>query len=75
MEKTKLFNKNRIVDLHAHIVPGFDDGARDIDEAIAMIKMEIAQGVTDIFCTSHNGYSLQDGNEYFNRKKDIGYET
>ena len=64
MEEIKWLNKNRIVDLHAHIVPGFDDGARDIDEAIAMIKMEIEQGVTDIFCTSHNGYSLQDGNEY-----------
>ena len=64
MEEIKWLNKNRIVDLHAHIVPGIDDGARDIDEAIAMIKMEISQGVTDIFCTSHNGYSLQDGNEY-----------
>ena len=53
-----------IVDLHMHIVPGVDDGARSIEESIEMLKLAEQQGVTDVFCTSHNGYSFEDGEAY-----------
>ncbi len=53
-----------MIDLHIHIVPNYDDGARNIDESLAMLKMCAEQGVTDIFCTSHNGYSLEDRDRY-----------
>lgn len=53
-----------ILDLHMHVVPGIDDGARSIEEAIEMLRISAQQGITDIFCTSHNGYSLEDGERY-----------
>ena len=55
-----------IVDLHMHIVPGVDDGSRSVEESIKMLKMANSQGVTDVFCTSHNGYSEEDGVRYIN---------
>ena len=57
---------NRIVDLHMHIVPGVDDGSRTIEESIVMLEMAKSQGVTDVFCTSHNGYCEEDGERYLN---------
>ena len=57
---------NRIADLHMHIVPGVDDGSRTIEESIEMLEMAKSQGVTDVFCTSHNGYCEEDGERYLN---------
>ena len=57
---------NRITDLHMHIVPGVDDGSRTIEESIEMLEMAKSQGVTDVFCTSHNGYCEEDGERYLN---------
>lgn len=54
----------RIVDLHCHIVPGVDDGAREVAESLEMMKIAQSQGVTDIFCTSHNGYSEEEAQKY-----------
>lgn len=38
-----------IVDLHMHIVPGIDDGSRNIEESIEMLRLSKSQGVTDYF--------------------------
>ncbi len=40
-------------DIHSHILPGVDDGARDLDESLAMIAAAKAVGVTEIVCTPH----------------------
>lgn len=53
-----------IVDLHMHVVPDIDDGSRNIEESIEILKLAEQQGVTDVFCTSHNGYSAEDGEAY-----------
>ena len=37
-----------IIDIHAHILPGVDDGARDLEESLKMVGMAAAQGVTGI---------------------------
>jgi protein-tyrosine phosphatase len=62
MEKIKEFQP--VVDLHMHVVPGVDDGARSIAESLEMLKLAEQQGVTEVFCTSHNGYSFEDGEAY-----------
>lgn len=65
-------NKNiPIVDFHMHVVPGIDDGSRNLDESIAMLKLSVSQGVTDVFCTSHNGYSEEDGERYDNAYEEL----
>lgn len=40
-------------DLHCHILPGVDDGARDLDMSLAMLEAAREAGVTSIVCTPH----------------------
>ena len=40
-------------DMHCHILPGVDDGARDLGESLAMIEAARTVGVTEIVCTPH----------------------
>lgn len=40
-------------DIHSHILPGVDDGARDLDESLAMLEAAKRAGVTSIVCTPH----------------------
>ena len=42
-----------MTDLHCHILPGIDDGARDVETALALLDMEKAQGVDRIVFTPH----------------------
>ena len=62
--KNKYEPTHEIVDLHMHVVPGYDDGAETMEESLEMLKLAESQGVTDVFCTSHNGYSKEDGEQY-----------
>lgn len=41
------------VDIHSHILPGMDDGARDLDEALGMLDMAWKEGISDIIVTPH----------------------
>lgn len=42
-----------MIDLHSHILPGLDDGARDIPEALAMAEKAAADGIAGMVCTPH----------------------
>ncbi len=42
-----------MIDIHCHILPDFDDGASDLDEALEMTEMAANSGVTDIIATPH----------------------
>lgn len=50
------------VDLHCHLLPNIDDGAKDQDQALAMVRLALADGITDIVCTPHhlNGVYMND---------------
>lgn len=41
------------LDVHAHILPSVDDGAKDIKEALALLEMLQQQGVTHVIATPH----------------------
>ena len=41
-------------DIHIHVVPGVDDGARSVEEAVAMIRREAEQGVATVIATPHS---------------------
>ncbi|RGY96736.1 CpsB/CapC family capsule biosynthesis tyrosine phosphatase [Clostridium sp. AM58-1XD] len=45
-----------IIDIHAHILPGLDDGARDMQETRAMLLKAYAQGIRIIIATPHYHY-------------------
>lgn len=46
-------SRNRIFDIHSHILPGIDDGAQTFDDSIGIVKWLTEQGVTDIITTPH----------------------
>ena len=41
------------VDIHCHLLPGIDDGARDLTESLAMARMAVEDGITAVVCTPH----------------------
>jgi protein-tyrosine phosphatase len=41
------------IDLHCHLLPGLDDGARDLDDAVAMAEQAQADGIAAICATPH----------------------
>ncbi|MBR1704889.1 MAG: capsular biosynthesis protein, partial [Clostridia bacterium] len=42
-----------MTDLHCHLLPGVDDGAKDVDMSLELLTQERNQGVTNIIFTSH----------------------
>lgn len=42
-----------MIDIHSHILPAFDDGARDLEESLAMARILEDDGVTHIVATPH----------------------
>lgn len=42
-----------IIDIHCHLLPGVDDGAPDLETAVALLKKEYADGVRSIIVTPH----------------------
>lgn len=43
-----------MIDLHSHILPGVDDGARTLEDAIEMAKSAAADGIRVIAATPHH---------------------
>lgn len=46
--------KNRIVDIHCHILPGVDDGAKSMEQAKTMLDISYDQGIRTIIATPHH---------------------
>jgi protein-tyrosine phosphatase len=42
-----------VIDLHAHILPGIDDGPRSLEEALEMARLAVADGITTMVATPH----------------------
>jgi protein-tyrosine phosphatase len=42
-----------VIDLHCHLLPGLDDGARDLQDAIEMARQAEADGIRAICATPH----------------------
>lgn len=44
-----------MIDLHAHILPGLDDGAKNLDESLAMCLVAVNDGTKTMVATPHTG--------------------
>lgn len=55
-----------MIDIHCHILNGIDDGARSLDDSLAMAEMAIAEGITHILVTPHHK-----NGKFENRKESI----
>lgn len=51
----------RIIDIHAHILPGVDDGAADWEEARWMLACAYKQGIRTIIATPHYSHRQEVG--------------
>lgn len=52
-----------MIDFHNHILPGIDDGAKNIDVSIKMVREAHSQGITDIINTVHYQHPKMEGKE------------
>ena len=51
-----------MIDLHCHILPGIDDGAPDLEVALAMARCAVDDGITVTACTPHIYPGLYENN-------------
>jgi len=56
-----------MLDLHCHILPGVDDGAVDLPDALDMVRDAVETGCRAVFATSHLWESLFDTSPEVNR--------
>ena len=45
---------DRVFDIHNHIMPGVDDGSKDMEMSLKMLRMARQEGITDVILTPHN---------------------
>ena len=48
------------IDIHSHILPGMDDGAKNMEQTMAMLWLAVQNQIGTIICTPH----FKDGREY-----------
>lgn len=60
-------------DLHTHILPGVDDGAKNVDTALEMLRMQKECGVDRVALTPHF-YPLREEFQVFLDKRQRAYE-
>ncbi|WP_335871172.1 tyrosine-protein phosphatase [Bacillus sp. 2205SS5-2] len=54
-----------MIDIHSHILPGIDDGAKELQNSIEMARQAVKEGVKAIIATPHLN------SKYHNKKDDI----
>ena len=52
IEITDFFGDN-VVDIHSHLLPGIDDGAKDLSQSIELIKTMLSYGIKNFITTPH----------------------
>lgn len=58
-----------MTDLHTHILPGMDDGARDVETSLEMLRMEWDQGVDRVIFTPHFYREEEDVSSFLSRRR------
>ncbi len=52
-----------MIDIHCHILPGLDDGAKNMEDAVAMCRMAMADGIRTVVATPHCRNGLYQNSE------------
>ncbi|QYA48293.1 tyrosine-protein phosphatase [Nosocomiicoccus ampullae] len=68
-----------MIDIHSHVLVGVDDGPKELQDAIELLKQAKSEGVTDIIVTPHHLHpnwnnkkdNVENGLEYLKNQKEI----
>lgn len=55
-----------MIDIHTHILPGVDDGAADLTEAIDLARAAVSEGIKVVIATPHHANEL-----YYNQASEV----
>lgn len=58
-----------MTDIHTHILPGMDDGAKDVEESIKLLYAEAREGVSTVVLTPHFYRKYEDAERFLLRRK------
>ena len=58
-----------VIDFHSHVLPGIDDGSRNIETSIEMLRLSRNAGVDRMIATPHF-YADEDRIEHFLEKRE-----
>lgn len=58
------------VDLHTHILPGIDDGARTVEESLSLLKMQRESGVDTVVLSPHFAPQTQEVGSFLRRREE-----
>lgn len=70
---TSITPERKMIDIHMHLIPGVDDGAENMEMALAMMIRAKQQGILQIIATPHSEvfrYSKEGGKIIFKRLVD-----
>ena len=56
------------VDFHSHVLPGIDDGSKDLEQSLAMLRMETIHEIDKVIATPHF-YPRRDDPESFLKRR------
>lgn len=59
-----------MIDIHTHILPGMDDGAKDVALSLAMLQMEYAQGIDTVVLTPHFYRNKETPEQFLTRRQE-----
>jgi len=59
-----------MTDLHTHILPGIDDGAKTVEESLQLLRTEQAQGVDTVVLTPHFYRDRENPKRFLQRRRE-----
>lgn len=57
-----------MTDFHSHILPGIDDGSANVEQSVAMLRLEGEQGIGLVVATPHFHAQLDDPEAFLRRR-------
>ena len=64
-----------MVDIHTHILPGIDDGARDIGDTLEMARIAVESGTTHMVATPHCNIPGRNSNYFGQEYKEAFFKA
>ncbi len=64
-----------MTDIHSHVLPAIDDGARNIEASLSMLRQAYTQGVRTLVATPHAVIHSEEDIDEFLHDRQLAYQT